>query len=144
VYVKVSSMNPDVHTAQQLHQGLSYIWACIMDDEASQICGAALVDDLSGIGFAEAMRLRELQSNQKDEFYYMQNCMPLRFKGIHLVHQPWWATMLLNVSRPFMSKKIRSRVCLFVCLFVFLSKRTTLFPNQRSNAVIAVLPRLQP
>ena len=39
-----------------------------------------------------------------------QEAFPARFKGIHLINQPWYISILLTVIMPFMKQKFRDRV----------------------------------
>ena len=34
----------------------------------------------------------------------------MRFKGIHVINQPWYLSVLMAIIRPFMSKKLADRV----------------------------------
>ena len=39
-----------------------------------------------------------------------QDCFPVRFKGIHVVNQPWYLSVLMAIIRPFLSQKLADRV----------------------------------
>ena len=39
-----------------------------------------------------------------------QDTFPARVKGLHLINQPWYVSMLLAIVRPFMKQKLRDRL----------------------------------
>ncbi|XP_054743649.1 clavesin-2-like [Anastrepha obliqua] len=40
----------------------------------------------------------------------LQNCMPVKFKGIHFIGQPWYVNIALTVIKPFLNDKIKRRL----------------------------------
>ena len=40
----------------------------------------------------------------------IQEAFPARFKGIHLINQPWYISILMTILMPFMKQKLRGRV----------------------------------
>lgn len=41
---------------------------------------------------------------------FVQNSFPARFKGVYIVNQPWYISILLSLLRPFLSEKMNNRV----------------------------------
>ena len=103
-------MDLDRLTFPEFQKGFGYLWNIFLEDEACQICGGVMLENLKGFSLMKATKFNKTQENQADQYHFLQNCMPLRLKGIHLIHQPWWATMFISIAKPFMSAKLRSRV----------------------------------
>ncbi|XP_017474739.1 PREDICTED: clavesin-2-like isoform X1 [Rhagoletis zephyria] len=40
----------------------------------------------------------------------LQDCMPVKFKGIHFIGQPWYVDVVLRVIKPFLNEKIKRRL----------------------------------
>ncbi|XP_053960010.1 clavesin-2-like [Anastrepha ludens] len=40
----------------------------------------------------------------------LQNCMPVKFKGIHFIGQPWYVKIAINVIKPFLNDKTNKRL----------------------------------
>jgi len=119
ILVKASNLNPDTMTLRMLQYGFVYLWGQLLEDEATQICGALMIQDLSGFSLSSASKMRKLQGDQKDDYHFLQNCLPLRFKGVHLVHEPWYVSFFMSLAKPFMSKKLSERVRSRLFLFLF-------------------------
>ena len=110
--MKLVNMDLDRIAPEDLRKGFGYLWSIFMEDEASQICGVVLMQNVENFSPSKASKFNKGQDKkeQGDQYHFLQNCLPLRFKGVHIVHQPWWATMFINIAKPFMSAKLRSRV----------------------------------
>ena len=115
-------MDLDLLTPDDFQKGFGYLWNILLDDEASQICGVVMLENLENFSLMKASKFNKSQEKkgQDDQYHFLQNCLPLRFKGVHMVHQPWWVTMFINIAKPFMSAKLRSRVRSSILLFVYL------------------------
>jgi len=137
--MKLSNMDLDRLSPEDLQNGFGYLWNVFLEDEATQICGVVLMQNVKEFSVSKASQFNKSQEKkgQDDQYHFLQNCLPLRFKGVHIVHQPWWATMFINIAKPFMSSKLRSRVGFFVlfCVLVCFTKASLLQLQLRCNVV---------
>lgn len=89
--------------------------ACLMcaemgiEVEATQVCGATIILDLDNIG------LRLMSHFASPTFLFrmvrvLQECIPCRIKGIHVVNEPFFVNVIFNVIRQFMSEKMKGRL----------------------------------
>lgn len=89
-----------------------YVFPLIVDDEDMQRNGFVILEDFADFSFMASMRMqRAFTSEQQAEmFAMMQDVVPMRMRGIYLVRQPWYVSLLLAVVRPFMKRKLRERI----------------------------------
>jgi len=82
----------------------------LIEDEETQVNGIAIFNNLEGVSFFQIMKL--VQSEQMEKgmvIELLQDAFPARFKGFHLINQPWYVSIVLAIMRPFMKSKLRSR-----------------------------------
>ena len=83
----------------------------LIEDEETQVCGVMVINNLNDTSFLTVMKVARSEQMQRGLlFELLQDAFPLRFKGIHLVNQPWYISMVLAIVRPFMKQKLRDRL----------------------------------
>jgi len=112
LYLKVGNLEPSKIKQEQLQNGMAYYTNKLLDDEASQIAGITFLEDLNGFSLMNVMKMDQgnSETNQQDQYYFLQHCMPMRFKGIHAVHQPFYISVFMAIVKPFMKQKLRERI----------------------------------
>ena len=82
----------------------------LIEDEENQIHGFTVLNNLDEISFYAITRLVRTEHIQKGVlFELIQDAFPARFKGLHLLNQPWYVSLVLSIVRPFMKQKMRGR-----------------------------------
>ncbi|CAL1275138.1 unnamed protein product [Larinioides sclopetarius] len=81
----------------------------ILQFEATQVCGYILVLDLS------KMSMSILRHWASPSFLYrcvrlVQDCVPCRAKGFHVVHEPFFINIIFNIVKSFLSEKLMKRI----------------------------------
>lgn len=66
--------------------------------------GQVFVHDLSGITFAHVAKLNLLL--MKKYFFYLQECTPVRIKGLHFINIGNVMDLIMSVIKPFMKKEL--------------------------------------
>jgi len=85
----------------------------LIEDEENQVHGLAIVNNLDEVPFLTIFKLAQTEQMQKGMFVeLLQECFPFRFKGLHLVNQPWYISLVLTIVRPFMKQKLKDRIFL--------------------------------
>ena len=82
----------------------------LLDDEEVQVHGVTLFDNLEGSSWHLMYSFLRSDILQRGALVELQDSFPLRFKGFHMVNQPWYLSMIMRVVRPFLSQKHRDRV----------------------------------
>lgn len=84
----------------------------LVQDEETQVHGFSVIYDFTDASFMSMVKVAQSELITKGVLMeLLQDSFPARFKGVHLVHQPWYVSMVLSVIRPFMKQKLRDRIC---------------------------------
>ena len=85
----------------------------LIEDEENQIHGFTILNNQIDVPFSTIFRLSQTEQIRKGVFTeLLQDSFPGRFKGMHLVNQAWYISLVLGVIRPFMKQKMRERLFL--------------------------------
>lgn len=95
----------------QVLKALLLILDKLIEDQETQVHGFILFENLDGVGLLQMLRLARLEQEQQGEtMELIQDAFPGRFKGVHLLNQPWYVSILLSLVRPFLKQKLRERI----------------------------------
>ncbi|XP_052239474.1 alpha-tocopherol transfer protein-like isoform X1 [Dreissena polymorpha] len=78
------------------------------EEEEIQICGIILLADLKHMGWKQTKKIKPFYA--KKMFKAMEDCFPMRFKGIHYLNEPAVFDYIFAIMKPFLKEKILSRV----------------------------------
>ena len=82
----------------------------LIEDEENQVHGFTVFNNMDGISFYAITQIVRTEQIQKGVlFELLQDAFPARFKGFHLLNQPWYVSIVLSIVRPFMKQKTRER-----------------------------------
>ena len=85
----------------------------LLEDEENQVHGFTIINNQLDVPFSTIFKLSQTEQMRKGVFpELLQDSFPGRFKGMHLVNQPWYVSLVLGVIRPFMKQKMRDRLFL--------------------------------
>lgn len=83
----------------------------LVEDEETQVHGFSVIYDFTNSCFMSMLRVAQSELVTKGVLIeLLQESFPARFKGVHLVKQPWYISVVLSVIRPFMKQKLRERI----------------------------------
>lgn len=77
--------------------------------EPTQVCGGSLIIDLDNFG------LRHLKHFASPTFLFrlvrlVQDCIPIRIKGFHVVNEPFFINAIFNVIKQLLTEKLKRRI----------------------------------
>jgi retinaldehyde-binding protein 1 len=85
----------------------------LIEDEENQVHGFTIINNELDLSFSTIFKLSQTEQVRKGVFpELLQDSFPGRFKGMHLVNQPWYISLVLGIIRPFMKQKMRDRLFL--------------------------------
>ena len=83
----------------------------LVEDEETQVHGFSVIYDFTDSSFMSMLKVAQSELITKGVLMeLLQESFPARFKGVHLVKQPWYISIVLSVIRPFMKQKLRDRI----------------------------------
>ncbi|XP_046332382.2 retinaldehyde-binding protein 1-like [Haliotis rufescens] len=80
----------------------------LVENEENQIRGFVVLETYEDYHITQAMRMKA--SDIKKLVDMLQGAFPGRFKGFHVIRQPWYFSMVMALARPFMRNKLASRI----------------------------------
>ncbi|XP_034231455.1 alpha-tocopherol transfer protein-like [Thrips palmi] len=108
--VKIDNYNGSLHTVDDFFRLNVVALEQMVRDPETQVSGIVVIVDLGGFGLQHAAFLAPYYVKNTTEV--IQESFPLRFKGFHVVNQPFYFAALYAVIRPFMKEKMKRRVVL--------------------------------
>mmetsp|Transcript_36937 Transcript_36937/g.82127 ORF Transcript_36937/g.82127 Transcript_36937/m.82127 type:complete len:271 (+) Transcript_36937:151-963(+) len=83
-------------------------------DLALQVKGMVILENFAGFSMIHMMTMKGIpQHIMKKNFTFMNYCAPFKLKGIWILNQPAYMSILFAIAKPFMSAKMKSRIRLF-------------------------------
>lgn len=77
----------------------------LANDDVTQACGIVLLQSLAGT------RIRDIdRDSMKRGTRMLEKCVPMRQKGMTIIHPPWYMAAMVAIVRPFLSQKARERL----------------------------------
>lgn len=79
-----------------------------MLEPETQVCGAVVIFDMDGLSLNQVWQFTPAFARRIVDF--LQESMPLRLKGLHVINQPKIFNMVFAMFKPFLKEKLRNRI----------------------------------
>ncbi|CAN7992881.1 unnamed protein product, partial [Ixodes hexagonus] len=109
--VKPGAWNSDICPLNDFVRATLLIGEHVLLDPQTQVAGAVAVVDMKGLHLHHVRHYTPLFI--KRIIHIVQECYPIRVKGVYVVNNPPLFELLYTVARPFLKTKIAQRVSLY-------------------------------
>lgn len=101
------------HTMKDMLRFSVFYMRELICEEETQVNGVIILENLKDYPMSALNKMKGVGLSGIRASFDWLGVSPMRLRGIYGCHQPWYVGMMLAIARPFMSKKLRSRVTLF-------------------------------
>lgn len=95
-------------TLDEVFKGCVLFLESAMLEPETQVCGAIVIFDMNGLSLQQTWQFTPPFAKRIVD--WLQDSVPLRIKGIHVVNQPKIFQMVFALFKPFLREKLRSRI----------------------------------
>lgn len=92
----------------EVFKGAVLFLEAAMMEPTSQVAGAQVIFDMDGLSLQQAWQFTPTFAKRIVD--WLQDSVPLRVKGIHIVNQPTIFNMVFALFKPLLREKLRSRI----------------------------------
>lgn len=95
-------------TLDEIFKGVVLFVEAAILEPRTQVAGAQVIFDMEGLSLSHVAQFTP--SFAKRIVDWLQDSVPLRVKGIHVVNQPYIFKMVFALFKPFLREKLRNRI----------------------------------
>ncbi|RZC33570.1 CRAL TRIO domain containing protein [Asbolus verrucosus] len=95
-------------TLDELFKGLILLSELSLLEPTTQVCGVVIIIDFDGLSFAQTRKFTPMWLKRIVD--WIQDCIPLRIKNLHIVNQPYLFNLIYNLIKPFLREKLKKRL----------------------------------
>ncbi|XP_036338091.1 alpha-tocopherol transfer protein-like [Rhagoletis pomonella] len=111
VVINAKGFNPKLYNSSDQARAHFLTYECLMEDQATQICGLIHVGDFAGVTTTHVTNWNPTEFARV--FRWSEQSLPLRHKEIHLVNVPATLKWLIDFVKGRVSTKMRDRLVLY-------------------------------
>lgn len=89
-------------------KGIVLFLEAAMYEPTTQIAGAQVIFDMDGLYMQQAWQFTPQFAKRIVD--WLQDSVPVRIKGLHIVNQPYIFNMVFQLFKPFLREKLKSRI----------------------------------
>ncbi|KAF5300287.1 hypothetical protein FQA39_LY11144 [Lamprigera yunnana] len=106
--IDIAKWNVKEVSVNDLFRTIMLILEVGMIEPKTQVAGVHVLLDMNGLSLSQVWQFTPTFAKTVLEF--VQECVAIRLKGIHIVNQPFIFKMLWAIFKPFIGQKLRNRI----------------------------------
>lgn len=110
-YSLTEKWKPSKVPLNDMFRGIQLTVLGSMAEPLSQICGAVVIIDVEDLPMGHVMQFTPNFAAMLLD--YVQDCICMRLKGVHIVNNSYIFNILFNIFKPFIREKLRKRVSIY-------------------------------
>lgn len=95
-------------TLMNIYRSLLFTLEFLLNDVQNQANGFVVIVDWTEFSYKQSTYLKP--GVLKIIIEGLQDCYPVKFKGVHFINQPWYVEAALTCIKPFLKEKTRERL----------------------------------
>lgn len=95
-------------TLDEVYKGCVVFLEAAMLEPETQVHGAIVIFDMDGLSLQQTWQFTPQFAKRIVD--WLQDCMPLRVKAIHIINQPKIFNVVFALFKPFLREKLRGRI----------------------------------
>ncbi|XP_065357389.1 clavesin-2-like [Calliphora vicina] len=103
-----ANWNTSKYSLEDIYRALLLTLDTLLEDIQNQALGFVIIVDWTNFTYKQSKYLTP--KIMKHIIEGLQEFMPVKFKGIHFISQPWYVDFTLTAIKPFFKDKIRKRI----------------------------------
>lgn len=107
-FIILANWNTKRVNLQDMYRSIMMALEVAMIEPKTQVGGVHVILNMQGLTLNHVWQFSA--SFAKLVVDFVQECTPVRLKGVHIINQPYIFDLLYKLFRPFLGEKLRSRV----------------------------------